>query len=116
MLAQARGWGGNLDGVPVPRSAASLTLTSRFMPELRHCTCGKDYWFPGERWQHKDCASNTNASNRLGANHLSDVAVRNDAAASGGSVEARPKQRWPRESYNAYMREYMRKKRNLAWK
>jgi hypothetical protein len=59
------------------------------MPDLRRCACGKDYWFPGERWQHTNCVAN-----------IANAPVANKYA------RYRDK-----EKRKAYMRELMRKKR-----
>ena len=59
------------------------------MPELRRCEgCGKDYWWPAARWQHEACE------------------VRRE-----GRKVSPVKQRWAREKYNAWMRDYLRKRR-----
>lgn len=71
-----------------------------------------------ESYQAHVFASNTasnkesHASNRVAG----DVVRRSDVVvASGGSLDQGvKKQRWSRESYNAYQREYMRKKRLKA--
>lgn len=66
------------------------------MPELRHCVCGKDYWFPGERWQHKDCV-------------VTAPVVTQDVV-----TQVSRQVRWQRENkdrYNEKMREYRRKRR-----
>jgi len=86
------------------------------VPELRKCVCGKGYWFPGETWQHRGCASNATASNRSASNNVTRKDVGQDsfvpvASEVPGKREGlsrevgggnSPKQRWSRESYNAY--------------
>lgn len=87
------------------------------MPEQRTCVCGKSYWWPGARWQHEGCtngASNNEASNenRLRKVVAEGLSEHGDAApALGEGPVAARKQRWSREAYNAYQREYMRKRR-----
>lgn len=100
--------GGNLGGVPVPPWAWAPTLKSGLlssspslnftMAELRHCICGKDYWWPGERWQHTGCVANGSVANSgiaTVANEVPDKYVR-----------YRDKDR-----RREYMRAYMRKRR-----
>jgi hypothetical protein len=99
------------------------------MPELRRCSCGADYWFPGQRWQHEGCATNDDATNvQMGGTKeeaapaircgripergndrggVLDGAARDEVV----SVAALTKNRRSREAYNSYQREYMRKKR-----
>lgn len=60
------------------------------LAELRRCVCGKDYWFPGERWQHKGCVANTVVANEPVAN------------------KSRYKDQ---EARRVYMRDYMRARR-----
>jgi len=62
------------------------------MPELRLCHgCSKEYWWPGSRWQHEGCAINSPAINTVAINKTAN--------------------RRSREAYNAYMRDYMKRKR-----
>jgi hypothetical protein len=84
--------------------------------------------FASNTASNKVTASN-NASNK-GQSTAVEVAVRDSSGdredvgvvrvesgagrVGGGVVEGVPKQRWSRESYNAYQREYMRKKRALG--
>lgn len=73
------------------------------MPELRLCPgCSKEYWWPGGRWQHEGCAINSPAINTVAINK---VAVEPLVAPS------KTANRRSREAYNAYMREYMKRKR-----
>jgi hypothetical protein len=102
------------------------------------CACGKKYW-PNQAWQHNGCASNqsmanpslikTYASNKEGI--AGPIVCREEVGAidlgrdGRSGVDGRPaltkqgdlpnpvnrKQRWSRESYNAYQREYMKKRR-----
>jgi hypothetical protein len=100
------------------------------------CTCGEKYW-PTQKWIHEKCgvvntaiASNTasnkapasnNASNRRELGKVAGVDGKELAGAGpevGGDgpqdlpgLALRRKQRWTREAYNAYQREYMRRKR-----
>lgn len=69
--------------------------------------CGKLYWHPGQVWQHKDCVVRTEAvgktlkKSKAVALKVGEPEVGRPAAKHG---------RQDREAYNAYMREYMRKK------
>ena len=54
--------------------------------------CGKEFW-PNQAWQHEKCASNVQPASNTETNKASN------------------KQRWNREAYNAYQRDYMRKRR-----
>ena len=61
-------------------------------------------------------AASNNASNRTGNKRPALQADANRMAEPGdgdrqGDVGVKKKQRWSREAYNAYQREYMRKKR-----
>ena len=66
------------------------------MPELRKCPQGHEYWWPGAQWQHDKCAINT-------------VAI-NESAINAPAINRTPNRR-DREAYNAYMREYMKRRR-----
>jgi len=91
------------------------------MDEKRVCDgCGGRYW-PNQAWIHEGCGV------RLDGAEEKAQAVVLDEGVSGGSDDrngvldgeggdkaeslATMKQRWSRESYNAYQREYMRKRR-----
>jgi hypothetical protein len=101
------------------------------------CKCGEKYW-PTQKWIHEKCgvvnttvstttASNTkssasnkvtasnNASNRSVAGDFEGITCADPERGPGGFVGGLPggkkKQRWDKESYNAYQREYMRRKR-----
>lgn len=66
------------------------------MAELRLCVCGAQFWFPGERWQHKGCMANSDVAN---AEPVADVA-------NGSTYRYRDM-----EKRRAYQREYMRRRR-----
>ena len=93
------------------------------------CSCGKKYW-PTQAWIHNGCATNTrmasdsvtatnaNATNAgrevlrdMGAGRVDrrepDMAV----VSAGTGRASKTKNRRSREAYNAYQREYMRKRR-----
>jgi hypothetical protein len=91
------------------------------------CVCGRRYW-PRQAWAHESCASNKVASNANASNterkarsvsvavvgeiERSEVGGVSDAGGGGEQrVDVPRKQRWSREAYNAYQREYMRKRR-----
>ena len=63
--------------------------------------CGKRYW-ERQSWQHEKC------SNDVGDNNGVSV-VEEDKGDRKQHQDI--KQRWSREAYNAYMREYMRARR-----
>jgi hypothetical protein len=91
------------------------------------CVCGKKFW-PAQAWIHNACATNyasnaaTTASNaasnesglRRVPSGVSESRVNGAQKSSAGLnsaddlSSARPKQRWSREAYNAFQREYMR--------
>lgn len=92
------------------------------MNEKRRCDgCGKEYW-PMQAWQHAKCAADgkgkritigsggcDGAVQRAG---LGKEVVKDDrSAAVGVDRKVERKQRWDRKSYNAYQREYMKKRR-----
>jgi len=63
--------------------------------ERRWCErCQKAWWWPGQLWMHKDC--------EVAQDKVSEAPVVK-------KVVSGKKQRWSREAYNAYQREYMRK-------
>jgi hypothetical protein len=77
------------------------TFFGAFLPELRKCPAGHDYWFPGERWQHKDCV-------------VTPVVVTVPVVTLEENKEACRQVIWQRanrERYNAKMREYRRRAR-----
>ena len=102
------------------RGREHFNLESR-ISQKKFCVCGKSYW-PKQAWIHKACASNAlsgSASNNA-CDTAEDVpmvvreqgaAVRASGPAGSGGVVAGAKQRWSRDAYNAYQREYMRRKR-----
>lgn len=63
------------------------------MPDLRRCVCGREYWFPGQRWQHKDCVV------------TAPVVTREETPVVTQSRQVKW-QRENRERYNAKMRAY----------
>lgn len=78
--------------------------------------CKKPYWSPGADWQHRSCGTA-----QIGIE--SDIGVRTEVIGGGstvasmhkevsirGSIPGR-KQRWAKDKYNAYMREYMKRYR-----
>ena len=74
------------------------------MSERRVCDgCGKDYWWPNARWQHEGCVLRS-ADTKSGVEPVSGERADRE-------VDPGRKQRWSREAYNAYQREYMRKRR-----
>jgi hypothetical protein len=104
------------------------------------CACGEKYW-PTQKWIHEKCgvvntttASNTASNKESTSNNASNTwrvveagkgvdqsglesrcgegDDSGDAVRDSGPVGKRgAKQRWGRDAYNAYQREYMRKKR-----
>jgi len=88
-----------------------------------HVHSGVDHVFASNTASNKVTASN-NASNgsRVGGGGVDGATSRKDARDAVGVRQGEPgprgdgegarKQRWSRESYNAYQREYMRKRRN----
>jgi hypothetical protein len=103
------------------------------------CACGEKYW-PTQKWIHKECGvvnppqtvttatNTTSATNRIetgATNKRSGDGVSGGEGFSGGAelgskvdapcgealVLTRTKNRRSREAYNAYQREYMRKRR-----
>ena len=76
------------------------------MAEKRRCDgCGKEYWWPGARWQHEGCVVPVEV---VGVVEPADAGVfREEQPGDLGR-----KQRWSRKDYNAYQREYMRKRRH----
>jgi len=90
------------------------------MQTKKPCVCGRAYW-PNQAWQHKGCATNgvatnsdaTNTKTREGdSGSILGVVVAADAGGEAG-VSKTTANRRSRESYNAYQREYMRKRRAL---
>jgi len=80
------------------------------MPEQRTCEgCGDLYWWPKGSWQHEGCASNGHltASNEV-IPEIQETPPKVTPAVHGINGT---KQRWSRESYNAYMRDYMKRRR-----
>jgi hypothetical protein len=71
-----------------------------FLADLRKCPAGHDYWFPGERWKHKDCVVTAPVVTQ-------DVVTEVNKAASRQVLW----QRANRERYNQKMREYRRRAR-----
>lgn len=85
------------------------------------CVCGKAYW-PAQKWQHGGCATNgerlTDATNKEASPEVSNEArsavVSDDSGSDAGGAKAgvvRTLNRRSREAYNAYQREYMRRRR-----
>lgn len=93
------------------------------------CVCGRAYW-PSQGWIHEGCATNASATNRVATNKdatnkeagegvPSGVPVPGGAGVGPGVDESsgrasdasRTKNRRSREAYNAYQREYMRRRR-----
>jgi hypothetical protein len=79
--------------------------------------CGEGY-FRNQAWQHEGCATNTVATNKSATNKPMGNAARSDpdkvgreAGVTGGERPARTLNRRDRSAYNAYQREYMRKRR-----
>jgi len=79
------------------------------MNERRKCDgCGKEYWATQE-WLHKGC-ERSSGSNPAGGVDITGARDRIDLV-SGGDDTAKSvatKQRWSRQAYNAYQRDYMR--------
>lgn len=77
------------------------------MPEKRVCPRGHEYWWPGAGWQHEGCtvltarlpATNAATNGGIATNNASNVATN------------KTMNRRDREKYNAYQREYMRRRR-----
>lgn len=121
---------------------SSAHLNEVRMQTKQPCVCGRGYW-PNQAWQHEGCATNASnriASNANASNGVARATNRNgdfrelECGREGGgialssehklrksveTVEPRQgsvglKQRWSREAYNAYQREYMRKRRGLV--
>jgi hypothetical protein len=88
------------------------------MQTKQPCVCGRAYW-PNQAWQHEGCATNRSATNRVATNsnvtntqdRALDVPEAETEAGLAASVPVRTLNRRSRESYNAYQREYMRKRR-----
>lgn len=69
------------------------------LPGQIECSCGRGYW-PSQRWIHAGCATNKPATNAVATNRI--------------ATNERTANRRSRESYNAYQREYMRKRRAVS--
>ncbi len=81
------------------------------MPEKRRCLgCGDEYWFPGQRWQHDRCSVGV-AVKDVGVDAVLVEAVVNASNAVVNRTKDRHKKTPERQ---AYMREYMRKRRSAA--
>ena len=63
--------------------------------------CKKEYW-PNQGWLHEACRKSVDARNKEVVSDMVSPEVRRSGP---------PKQRWSREAYNAYQRDYMRKRR-----
>jgi len=79
------------------------------MPEKRICDgCGKEYWWPGAKWQHIGCVKSDPPKRDEGKSRTRVVSVKKDRV-------AKPQTWTTREEYKAhmraYMRDYMRKRR-----
>jgi hypothetical protein len=92
------------------------------------CACGEKYW-PTQKWIHKECgvvnppqtvttatnriATNTSATNgeRDSERNPKTVGVHDGGDYRGGGTSEKTANRRSREAYNAYQREYMRRKR-----
>ena len=89
------------------------------MAEQRICPrCRKSYWWPSARWQHEDeRCSLVDGAVRVMVEDATNT-VKPSAVATNGVVTAatneRTANRRSREDYNAYQREYMRKRRAAA--
>lgn len=83
------------------------------MAEKRGCDeCGKDYWWPRAGWQHELKDGFYRCTGKPGrVVPVEDIRKAEPSVVVGagepGKLES--KQRWSREAYNAYQREYMRK-------
>ena len=81
------------------------------MSEKRRCDgCGKDYWWPAAKWQHEGCVLHS-VDTACDAESVSGAPVNNEVERLPERLPER-KQRWSKEAYNAYQREYMRKRRS----
>jgi hypothetical protein len=98
------------------------------------CKCGAKYW-PSQRWIHEECGvvsptTVTTATNRIATNTNAESATNRerglpvrdsgrvdcsepavDGVSPGGSGAGKTKNRRSKEAYNAYQREYMRRRR-----
>lgn len=90
------------------------------MPEQRHCEyCGEPYWWPKGSWQHEGCAINGAINTAINTANgetppdqpIDSVTTSKPDVVGVDSPERRTPNRRSRESYNAYMRDYMRKRR-----
>ena len=83
------------------------------MNEQRECSCGQMYW-PNQKWIHKGCATNNDATNAIPLVERKAEEVRGpigEVAEGQAGVTGKTRNRRSREAYNAYQREYMRKVR-----
>lgn len=64
---------------------------------------------PRDHMQHRDCASKGIASKEVNASNIASNDKSSDTLPASKSILPR-KQRWDRDKYNAYMKEYMRKR------
>jgi len=75
-----------------------------------NCVCGKSFW-PNQAWAHKSCGE----AEASPVSEVEEEMGRNAGSVLEGEVTqvfgSALKQRWDREKYRSYQREYMRKYR-----
>lgn len=74
------------------------------------CVCGEAYW-PKLAWKHADCVTNEAEINSAETNSAINAVINSDSVSND---QPKRKPRRNRENYNAYMRDYMKRKRAKA--